>query len=163
MSQAEGLAVRPDLGSYKKSAKKRLDELRAQNPEARLADAQLAVAREHGLPSWRKRKDRIDQLIGLLKLFDAIRKDDRGAIRALLKAKPGLSRLASPEGQTTVHVAAECNKPDAIEILSRTRRIRRLTLRSRHQDSLAEKLLFWVAIGIVRIGHPAPNRCACAR
>jgi hypothetical protein len=121
MSDAEALPAHPDLDWYKKSAKKRLDELRASNPAVKLAEAQLAVAREYGFPSWRKLKDRIDQLTDLPRLFVSIREDDRVKVRALLRAKPGLSRLAGPEGQTAIHVAAECNNPDAIQILLRNR------------------------------------------
>jgi ankyrin repeat protein len=117
MSEAEALPASPNLDWYKKSAKKRLAELRARDPETKLADAQLAVAREHGFSTWRKLKDRVDQLVELPRLFEAIQKDDRAAIRTQLKAKPGLSRLADSEGRTAIHVAAECNNPDAIEIL----------------------------------------------
>ena len=121
MSEAEALPVRPDFDWYKKAAKKRLDELRSHNPETKLAAAQFAIAREHGFTSWRKLKDRIDQLTDLPKLFEAIWKDDRAVIRAMLKSKPGLSRLPGPEGQTAIHVAAESNNPDAIDILLRNR------------------------------------------
>ena len=121
MSEAEALPVQPNLDWYKKSAKKKLDQLRARDPEAKLADAQLAIAQEHGFSSWRKLKTRIDQLTDLPKLFQAIRDDDRATIRALLKAKPGLSRLADSKGQSAIHVAAESNNPDAIEILLQNR------------------------------------------
>lgn len=121
MSEAAALPPNPDLDWYKKSAKRRLDQLRLQHPDAKLAEAQLAVAREHGFSSWRSLKTRIDQITDLPKLFDAIRIDDRTAIRALLKAKPSLARMASPEGQTAILVAAETNNPDAIEILLRNR------------------------------------------
>ena len=121
MPQAQALPVRPDLNWYKKAAKKRLNQLRAHHPDTRLADAQLSIAREHGFSSWRKLKDRIDQLTDLPKLFDAIRNDDRPAIRLLIKANPRVLRLAGPEGQTAIHVAAECNNPDVIELLLRHR------------------------------------------
>jgi len=117
MSETETLPAHPNLDWYKKSAKKRLAELRAGNPGAKLVDAQLAIARENGFASWRRLKDRIDQLNDLPRLFDAIRSDDRATMRALLKDKPGLARLVGSEGQNAVHVAAECNNPDAIEIL----------------------------------------------
>jgi cytohesin len=114
---AETLPPHPNLDWYKKSAKKRLDELRATNPSARLANAQLAIAREHGFPSWRKLKERIDQATDLPKLFDSIRRHETAAIRDLLRQKPGLSRLADDEGQTAIHIAAESNNPDAIVLL----------------------------------------------
>jgi ankyrin repeat protein len=121
MSEAEALPLRPDIEWYRKAAKQRLQEMRAHNPQAKLADAQLAVARQHNFASWRKLKDRISQLTDLPALFAAIRDDDRPAIRALLKAKPGLARLPGTEGQTAIHVAAETDNPGAIAILLRHR------------------------------------------
>ncbi|WP_428939304.1 ankyrin repeat domain-containing protein [Fontivita pretiosa] len=44
----------PNLQWCRKAAKKMLLELRRQDPAARLADAQLLVARQHGFASWRK-------------------------------------------------------------------------------------------------------------
>src|SRR5262245_39837370 len=35
--------------------------MRSQDPQARLADAQLAVARDYGLPSWRRLKTALDE------------------------------------------------------------------------------------------------------
>ena len=111
MSETEALPAHPNLDLVQeKPAKKRLEELRTRDPGARLADAQLAIARENGFSSWRKLKDRVDQLTDLPKLFDAIHRDDRVKMRALLKDKPGSARLAGSEGQVAVHVAAECNK-----------------------------------------------------
>ena len=54
MAAAKPLPARPSVEYLKKLAKKRLRELRADDPDAKLADAQLAVAREHGFASWRK-------------------------------------------------------------------------------------------------------------
>lgn len=121
MQETPELPVRPDLNWYKKAAKKRLDQLRARHPDTRLADAQLDLAREHGFSSWRKLKARIDQLTDVPKLFDAIRRNDLPAIRALIKTSPRLLRLAGPQGETAIHVAAECNNPEAIELLLRHR------------------------------------------
>lgn len=53
----------PDRASFeflKTLAKERLSTLRATNPAARLADAQLAVARDYGFPSWRALKKELD-------------------------------------------------------------------------------------------------------
>jgi hypothetical protein len=46
----------------RKAAKDRLRTLRPSQPAAKLADAQLAVAREHGFPSWRALKAHVDAL-----------------------------------------------------------------------------------------------------
>ncbi len=50
------LPARPNLEWLKKTAKQRLVDLRGRDPAAKLADAQLAVAREHGFASWRELK-----------------------------------------------------------------------------------------------------------
>jgi hypothetical protein len=55
------LPERPLLAFLKKLAKDRLVELRKTAPRTQLAAAQLAVAREHGFPSWRALKAEIDQ------------------------------------------------------------------------------------------------------
>lgn len=54
------LPERPSLEYLKKLAKQRLQELRRTDPEAKLANALLDVAREHGFTSWRALKAQID-------------------------------------------------------------------------------------------------------
>ena len=46
------LPVRPNLEYLRKQAKELLQEQRQQNPSAKLADAQHAVAVEYGFPNW---------------------------------------------------------------------------------------------------------------
>src|SRR5262245_53890997 len=46
------LPARPSLEQLRKQAKERLDVLRASDPAATLADAQLALARSYGFESW---------------------------------------------------------------------------------------------------------------
>ncbi|HET9855632.1 MAG TPA: hypothetical protein VFR53_11290, partial [Methylomirabilota bacterium] len=58
--------TRPPSAPYRghraqKLAKDRLPDLRRANAGARLADAQLAVAREHGFTSWRALRARLDR------------------------------------------------------------------------------------------------------
>jgi hypothetical protein len=50
------LPKHPNLEHLRKQAKARLSDLRQRDPRAQLADAQLAVAREYGFPSWTKLK-----------------------------------------------------------------------------------------------------------
>jgi catechol 2,3-dioxygenase-like lactoylglutathione lyase family enzyme len=54
------LPERPSLEHLKKLAKNRLQQLRRSDPEAKLASAQLEVAREYGFTSWRALKTEID-------------------------------------------------------------------------------------------------------
>ena len=53
------LPERPNLEHLKNEAKQRLRSLRAQAADARLAEAQLAVAREYGFASWRALADEV--------------------------------------------------------------------------------------------------------
>src|SRR5262245_33872710 len=115
----ESLPARPDLSWYRKFAKKRQRELRAADATATLAAAQLAVAREHGFASWRELKRSVDLASELPRLFAAIRARDHGQARALLDANPSLARLPDADGQNALHLAAEVNDPDTIEILLR--------------------------------------------
>jgi len=48
---ASKLPERPSLAFLRKLAKDRLEKLRQSEPEAKLADALLEVAREHGFSS----------------------------------------------------------------------------------------------------------------
>lgn len=56
------LPDRPNLEWLRKAAKDRLTALRAASSDAKLADAQLAVAREYGFSSWRQLKTHIESL-----------------------------------------------------------------------------------------------------
>ena len=53
---SQPLPARPDLDHLRKQAKARLDDLRRHDPEAKLADALHAIAREYGFASWPKLK-----------------------------------------------------------------------------------------------------------
>lgn len=54
------LPERPDLDWLKKSAKSHLAELRRSDPQAKLHQAQLAIARDYGFSSWRALKAHVD-------------------------------------------------------------------------------------------------------
>lgn len=94
------LPVRPNLTQLKHQAKDLLREIRLGNSPAlarlhqhhpnppsqaaaRLADAQLVLARCYGLPSW-------PRLVLACNLIDAIWRDDLDAIRALIRKHPHL-------------------------------------------------------------------------
>jgi ankyrin repeat protein len=94
--------VRPDLEQLRHQAKDLLRairrgdppavaELRKHHPEhiepgdAKLADAQLALARGYGLPSW-------PRLVLACRLTDAIWRDDADAVRELVSKHPALLR-----------------------------------------------------------------------
>jgi ClpA/ClpB-like protein len=60
------LPSRPSLEYLKKLAKERLRELRTRNPSAKLADAQHAVAREHGFLNWSQLKEVVNSFARLV-------------------------------------------------------------------------------------------------
>jgi ankyrin repeat protein len=120
MSNGPKLPPHPHPDWYRKAAKRKLAAMRRHDPGAKLAAAQLAVAREHGFASWRKLIEEIGarQLAASsVEFFDAIRRDDYDRIRAMLASEPKLRDARSPSGQTPLHVAAEINNPDTIKIL----------------------------------------------
>jgi ATP-dependent Clp protease ATP-binding subunit ClpC len=56
------LPSRPNFEYLKKRAKELLRELQKQNPQAKLADAQHQIAREHGFLNWSQLKDGVAAL-----------------------------------------------------------------------------------------------------
>jgi len=71
MSDPLSLPARPSIEQLRKLAKERLATLRAAKPSAKLAEAQLELAREYGFPSWPKLKAHIDKgAQGSTSLFD---------------------------------------------------------------------------------------------
>jgi ankyrin repeat protein len=129
------LPSRPNLEWLRKSAKQRLSELRAADPHATLADAQRAVARQYGFPSWRKLKAHVkaaaappsqpappaaDQVIkGFFKLVGTGRIDD---VRVALAAAPQLVNAVGPHPfwggrPQALHVAIEGGRRDLFDLL----------------------------------------------
>jgi ankyrin repeat protein/catechol 2,3-dioxygenase-like lactoylglutathione lyase family enzyme len=106
MSKSE-LPERPSLDHLKKRAKELLVELRRGDPHAKLAAAQLAVARDHGFSSWRALKAEIERrrAPALAAFFAACEAGDVAALRELLAAEPGLVRERNPHGATGLHAA----------------------------------------------------------
>jgi ankyrin repeat protein/uncharacterized glyoxalase superfamily protein PhnB len=94
------------LEYLKKLAKERLRELRRADPDARLANAQLAIARDHGFPSWRALKAEVDRRRSptLEAFFAACAAGDVAALRDLLDRNPGLARERL-HGTTGLHGA----------------------------------------------------------
>lgn len=123
------LPERPSLEYLKKLAKDRLPGLRRADPTARLADAQLAVAREHGFPSWRALRTRLTVLEAthgherswpaetIPTLFDAIKRGDEPAVQAMLTADPPLAQARDADGSTPLLQAAEWNQPGIVALL----------------------------------------------
>jgi ankyrin repeat protein len=136
------LPLRANLEWLKKLSKERLSALRADTPSASLSEAQRAVAQEYGFPSWRKLKAHVDGLRAqldalvppdhlrraaaeavapddpdLARLLAAVSAGETQAASALLARRPALAAAHGPEGQTALHVAAQCNDPNLAMLL----------------------------------------------
>ncbi len=99
------LPARPSIEFLRKLAKEKLKDLRRRRPSAKLAAAQLQVARGHGFASWRALKTHVE-LIGehggelpdvamprragerFKALCDAIRTSDVPTVAAMLNRAP---------------------------------------------------------------------------
>jgi ankyrin repeat protein/catechol 2,3-dioxygenase-like lactoylglutathione lyase family enzyme len=119
------LPERASLEYLKKVAKERLRALRREDTGAKLAAAQLAVARDYGFSSWRALKAAIDQQHpnSAALFFDACAKGDVGTLAQLLADDPGLARITNPEGDyagwTGLHTAAQGGHGEAVKLLLR--------------------------------------------
>jgi hypothetical protein len=102
----------PDRASFeflKTLAKERLSTLRATNPAARLADAQLAVARDYGFPSWRALKKEVDHRRAphVAGFISACTAGDVDGLEAILEKDP-------VEAGADVHGAGEVHQSGVI-------------------------------------------------
>ena len=92
------LPARPSLEYLRKLAKDRLADMRRTDPHAQLAGTLLAVAQEHGFPSWRALKAEIDRRNATTtsRFFDAVQQGDVETVRALLEDDPTLVEARGP-------------------------------------------------------------------
>src|ERR1051325_8241551 len=74
------LPVHPDLDQLHRQAKELLRDLPS---GSKLADAQIALAREYGVPNW-------PRLVHAVKLADAIWRDDLNTVRDIVTYDPRL-------------------------------------------------------------------------
>ena len=119
------LPDRPSLEYLRKLAKDRLQELRRAGATARLADAQLAVAREHGFGSWRALRAELDRRRAAAEpdpvadLFAAIRAGEEAAVDRLLTGHPALANARDEEGSTPLTAAVDAQRARIIPLLLR--------------------------------------------
>jgi ankyrin repeat protein/uncharacterized glyoxalase superfamily protein PhnB len=117
------LPERASLEFLKKLAKDRLRELRLTDRSARLAAAQLAVARDHGFSSWLALKAEVErrQRGDLARFFEACSQGDIAVLVDLLANESSLVRAADPAashgGWTGLHTAALHGRLDAVRLL----------------------------------------------
>jgi ankyrin repeat protein len=106
-ASGRGLPDAPDLEWLRKEAKRRLREMRTDDPDAKLADAQLKLAREHGFSSWRAMKAHVDSLTVDGQLFDAAKAGDVATLAQLLDEHPDrLTIRGKPYAFTLLHTGA---------------------------------------------------------
>src|SRR5215510_11922569 len=110
----------PERASYeylKKLAKDRLASLRERNPRAKLAEAQLGIAREYGFPSWRALKAEIDRrrAPNVAEFMRACAAGDLDGLRELFKRDLTLAHEHVARGTTGLHLAIR--HPDAVRLL----------------------------------------------
>jgi ankyrin repeat protein len=110
----------PERASYeylKKLAKERLTLMRERNPSAKLAEAQLAIARQYGFSSWRALKAEMDlrRAPNVAGFTRACAAGDLNTLRDLLQKDPALSRERVAGGTTGLHVAVR--HPEAVRLL----------------------------------------------
>jgi ankyrin repeat protein len=108
----------PNLDWLRKQAKRRLDELQRSQPSAQLADAQYALAREHGFSSWRALKAHVDSLALDGQLVDAAKAGKIDFLRASLDRHPEKVHLRTqPYEWTLLHLAAHNGQLAIVDLL----------------------------------------------
>jgi ankyrin repeat protein len=124
MSQA--LPARPSLDWLRKTAKQQLHELRKDKPGAKLASAQLALARQYGFRSWRALKAEIDRRQAgeqsIAALLRAVGSGQIDTVRAMLAATPELVNAVGPHpfwggGPQPLHVSIDTKRRDMFDLL----------------------------------------------
>jgi ankyrin repeat protein len=143
-SSPRSLPDQPDLDWLRKQAKRRLDELRASTPGARLSDAQFDLAGQYGFTSWRALKAHVDGLSIEGRLFGAARAGDVATLAALLDAHPDKRYArAAPYGASLLHLAAR--HAGAVDLLLR----RGLDVNAREQGDNTYAMHWAAAAGAV--------------
>jgi ankyrin repeat protein len=128
MSQA--LPARPNLDWLRKTAKQELHELRKTSPGAKLASAQLALARQYGFRSWRALKAEVDRLQAIslsgdqtvAALLRAVGVGQIDTVRELLAAAPELVNAVGPHPfwggrPQPLHVSIDTKRRDMFDLL----------------------------------------------
>jgi ankyrin repeat protein len=120
------LPARPNLDWLKRTAKKRLAELRANDPTSKLHAAQLFVARGYGFKSWRELKSRVDEIARSgsenERVFEAARTGDVETVRRALAS--GFDPATPDADGRTIYQIAKERGHGAIEVLVRDLRER---------------------------------------
>lgn len=128
------LPARPSLDWLRKRAKLYLRSLRRTRPSARLAEAQFALARGYGFPSWRKLKEHVERLHAVAEpavplpeelvagFLARVGAGDAELVAAALRQWPALVNAVGPHPYwggrpQALHVAIETRRPDMVALL----------------------------------------------
>lgn len=119
------LPERASLDWLKKTAKQNLRALRAVDPGAKLADAQLALARDYGFASWRALKAHIERPVAeevAAQFLRAVGDGEADKVHAALAATPALANAVGPHPYwggrpQPLHVAIETRRRDMFDLL----------------------------------------------
>ena len=114
------LPSHPDLDWLKKTAKQRLKELRAGDPQARLHQAQLDIARQYGFAGWRQLKAHVDTQSVDGQIIAAAVKGNAGELARLLAAYP--AKITITGGQWSMpllHLSAQSGHLGCVKLLLR--------------------------------------------
>ena len=114
------LPPNPNIDWLKKTAKDQLAQLRARDPAAKLHQAQLALARDYGFPSWRALKDEVDALSIDGQIITAAKQGRAGDLDALLVHHPRkITITGSDWDRPLLHIAAAEGHLDCVDVLLR--------------------------------------------
>jgi len=117
----QALPANPNLDWLRKTARQRLVELRASQPDARLHQVQLALAHDYGFKSWRALKSHVDSVSprfrGRDRVFDVARAGDVEAVRRAVAS--GFDPATPDRDGRTIHQIAKDLGHEAIELLVR--------------------------------------------
>jgi ankyrin repeat protein len=116
MGSSRPLPLRANLEHLRNEAKQRLKKMRAQDPAARLTDAQLVIAREYGFASWRRLKATLDER-DRERVFAAAYAGDLDAVRRSLEG--GFNPGATDATGRTIHQIAKTLGHTGLELLMR--------------------------------------------
>ena len=120
------LPPRPSLEWLRKTARQRLRAMRARDPQAKLADAQRDLAREHGFRSWRALKTAVESDAPdqeeVADFLRAVGDGEIDKVRAALAVTPGLANAVGPHPYwggrpQPLHVAIETKRRDMFDRL----------------------------------------------
>lgn len=114
----KALPPQPHLDWLKKTAKERLQELRAADPEAKLHQAQLAVAQDYGFKSWRALKAHVDATSVDGQIVAAAETGKAAALDRLLSEHPAkIAVTGSQWNRPLLHIAADHGHDDCVRVL----------------------------------------------